>query len=100
MDIKMIIAVVAALYALYMMFKDKLPALSKIKNLIPSTSKTGSIDRESKLEILQRLWDIRSKFETSDSVYKNITVVIDDLVHYQEKSEKSMVVVNEVKDNE
>lgn len=99
MDPKIIIAVAAALYALYMLLKDKLPSLSKIKNLIPSTSKTSSIDRESKLEILQKLWDIRSKFDTSDSVYKNITVVIDNLVHYQEKSEKSMV-VEEVKANE
>jgi hypothetical protein len=100
MDLKIIIAVLAAIYALYMIFKDKLPALSKVKNLIPSTSKTSLIDKESKLEILQRLWDIRSKFDTSDSVYKNITTVIDDLVHYQEKSEKSMVVADEVKDNE
>lgn len=100
MDLKIIIAVVAALCALYMLLKDKLPALSKIKNLIPSTSKTNSIDKESKLEILQKLWDIRSKFNTSDGVYKNITTAIDELVHYQEKNEKSMIAVDEVKDNE
>jgi hypothetical protein len=83
-DTKTLLAIGAILYAIYMLFKDniKMPNFSYVTGLF-SSDKEKKVDN-SKLSILQRLWDIRSNFQKEDPIYKNITDAIENLVHYKE----------------
>jgi hypothetical protein len=83
-DTKTLLAIGAALYAVYALLKDsiKMPDFSSITGIF-SRDKEKKVDN-SKLAILQRLWDIRSNFQKEDPIYKNITDAIENLVHYKE----------------
>jgi hypothetical protein len=83
-DVKTLLAIGAVLYAVYSLFKDsvKMPDLSSVTNMF-SGDKDKKVDN-SKLAILQRLWDVRSNFQKEDPVYRNLTDAIENLVHYKE----------------
>jgi len=85
LDPKTLAAIAAVLYAVYTLFKDKfpsLPSLNSVKGFF-GKDKEKVVDN-SKLVILQRLWDIRSEFNKEDPIYKNLTDAIENLVHYKE----------------
>jgi hypothetical protein len=84
-DPKTIAAIVAVLYAVYALFKDKFPSLPSLDSIKGFFTKDPEKKEDGcKLTVLQRLWDIRSEFKKEDPIYKNITEAIENLVHYKE----------------
>jgi hypothetical protein len=85
LDPKTLAAIAAVLYAVYSLFKDKLPSLPSLDIVKGFFSKDPKKKEDGcKLTVLQRVWDIRSEFKKEDPIYKNLTDAIENLVHYKE----------------